>query len=70
MCPLCVGTAALIASGSSSAGGLAAVLLRHLARQRRDERRSPGAQRRDAPARPGASAPAGGQPPGFNPRYE
>jgi hypothetical protein len=28
MCPLCLGTATLVASGSTSAGGLALVLLR------------------------------------------
>ena len=31
MCPLCIGTATLIVSGSTSAGGLAAAVLRRLA---------------------------------------
>ena len=33
MCPLCVGTAALLASGGTSAGGLTALLLRRRARR-------------------------------------
>jgi hypothetical protein len=33
MCPLCIGTAALIASSGSSAGGLAAVVIKRLARK-------------------------------------
>jgi len=43
MCPLCIGTATLIVSGSSTAAGLAAVVFRRLAHQRPDERRDPGA---------------------------
>jgi hypothetical protein len=36
MCPLCLGTATFLISGSTSAGGLALVLLReHLPRRRR-----------------------------------
>jgi hypothetical protein len=33
MCPLCIGTATLLVSGGTSAGGIAAVVLRHLGRQ-------------------------------------
>ena len=35
MCPLCIGTATLLISGGTSAGGLAAVLLRKPFRRRR-----------------------------------
>jgi hypothetical protein len=35
MCPLCIGTATLLVSGGTSAGGIAAVVLRHLGRQHR-----------------------------------
>jgi hypothetical protein len=34
MCPLCIGTATLVVSGTTSAGGLAALVLRHLRRKR------------------------------------
>ena len=35
MCPLCIGTAALLASSGASAGGLAALLFRQRARKNR-----------------------------------
>ena len=45
MCPLCIGTAALIVSGGTCAGGLAAVVLSRLGRQPLAE--GSGAQRND-----------------------
>ena len=39
MCPLCIGTVTLIVSGSTSAGGLAAVLLRRVRRKSRGKSR-------------------------------
>ncbi len=41
MCPLCLGTAALLASGGTSAGGLAALLLSKPLRKRRAPQQTP-----------------------------
>jgi len=47
MCPLCIGTATLIVSGGTSAGGLATVVLMRLGRKPREgvSRVSPAAMR-------------------------
>jgi len=50
MCPLCLGTAALLASGGTSAGGLAALLLSKPLRKRR-------ARRLPAPVSPSRTTP-------------
>lgn len=54
MCPLCLGTAALLASGGTSAGGLAALLLHKPLRRR--------AMRRSLPPRADAPGPDGRHP--------
>lgn len=60
MCPLCIGTATLIASGGTTASGLAAIVFRHV-------RRSEGTRQRKWPAwfilrRPFAGVPRGSEP--------